>query len=51
MKKQKNKIPVTPDYGAVEYLQVLFNELIEQLCGAIDRVEALKNKNREELKR
>ena len=48
MNKPKIKTPVKPDYGLVMYVQLLCNELIEQLCMLIDKVEELNN--REETK-
>lgn len=48
MKNTKSKIDVNIDSNAVLYLQLIFNELVEELCKAIDDLEDIREKMRRE---
>ena len=48
MKNNKSKIDVNIDSNAVLYLQLIFNELVEELCKAIDDLEDIRERMRRE---
>lgn len=48
MKSNKSKIDVNIDSNAVLYLQLIFNELVEELCKAIDDLEDIRERMRRE---
>lgn len=48
VKKQKDKIDVNVDSNAVLYLQLIFNELVEELCKTIDELEKVQKRLRRE---